>query len=120
MCEKKITKVLLKDKRIKELVKEGQDPVSVFASRLFNISVAECGPVVFEGTKPALRYNVAKALACAIANKDYGCLVENNVAGMLRELFEEKIIVEVPVKATTTAKKTSTSAKKPASKKTSK
>ena len=114
---KKITKVLMKDKKIKEAVKNGQDAVAVFASRLFNTTYEEC--MSNEGENVVTRYNVALALANALATKNSGLLIEAGVAEMFKKLFETKVVVEVPVKTekkTTTKKATAT--KKTTSKKT--
>lgn len=114
---KKITKVLSKDKKIKEAVKNGQDAVAVFASRLFNTTYEEC--MSNEGENVVTRYNVALALANALATKNSGYLIEAGVAEMFKKLFETKVVVEVPVKTekkTTTKKATAT--KKTTSKKT--
>lgn len=114
---KKITKVLMKDKKIKEAVKNGQDAVAVFASRLFNTTYEEC--MGNEGENVVTRYNVALALANALATKNSGHLIEAGVAEMFKKLFETKVVVEVPVKTEkkTTTKK-ATAAKKTTSKKT--
>lgn len=116
---KKITKVLMKDKKIKEAVKNGQDAVAVFASRLFNTTYEECMNTDVENS--VTRYNVALALANALATKNSGYLIEYGVAELFKKLFKTEVIVEVPVKTeakkTTTAKKT-TATKKTTSKKT--
>ncbi|WP_300924553.1 hypothetical protein [uncultured Clostridium sp.] len=126
MNEKKIIKTLCKDKKIKELVKEGQDAIAVFASRLFNVPVSECVPII--SSKPEIvqkanqRYEIAYTLAKAMTLKDFGYLVEWNIASSFKSLFEEKIIVEVPVKVTPTKKSTTkkSTAKKTTSKKVTK
>lgn len=106
---KKITKVLSKDKKIKEAVKAGQDAVAVFASRLFNVAYEDC--MSNEGENVVTRYNIALAIATALATKDSGYLIEADVASKLEKLFKVEIKVEVPVKAPAAKKTTATKAK---------
>jgi len=100
---KKITKVLCKDKKIKEAVKNGQDAVAVFGTRLFNTTYEQV--MNSDDPKAIKRYNVALAIATAITIKDSGYLIEADVADMFESIYK----VEAPKKATT---------KKPAAKKT--